>query len=84
MAAANQLGLRVSQNRDGGDIRVAGHDDHPLSRFASPSLTTVAQDYDRMADLAVDILATRIAGTTPAAADSRHLLEAKLIMRNSA
>ena len=84
MAAASQLGLRVSRNRDGGDIRVSGHDDHPLSRFASPSLTTVAQDYDRMADLAMDILTAHIGGATPTAAETRHLLEAKLIMRNSA
>jgi hypothetical protein len=35
-----------------------------------------------MADLAVDILAERIAVAT--APESRHLLEAKLMMRNSA
>jgi LacI family repressor for deo operon, udp, cdd, tsx, nupC, and nupG len=81
MAAAYQRGLRVSRAGGPNDLRVAGHDDHPLSRFASPPLTTVAQNYVEMANLAVDLLAApeEIKG-----AKSVRLLEAKLIMRDSA
>jgi LacI family transcriptional regulator, repressor for deo operon, udp, cdd, tsx, nupC, and nupG len=86
MAAATQRGLRVSRDVNA-DLRVAGHDDHPLSRFASPSLTTVAQDFDRMATLAVDMLISRLAESKESKKEQPgevHLLEAKLIMRDSA
>jgi LacI family transcriptional regulator, repressor for deo operon, udp, cdd, tsx, nupC, and nupG len=82
MAAATQRGLRVS--RDAADIRIAGHDDHPLSRFSSPSLTTIAQDFERMAALAVEMLASRLTEAKQEHSEQIHLLEAKLIMRNSA
>jgi LacI family repressor for deo operon, udp, cdd, tsx, nupC, and nupG len=81
LAAAHERGLRVSRD---GDIRVAGHDDHPLSRFASPSLTTVAQDSAQMANLAVALLASKHGEKRSKAAPDVHLLEGKLIMRNSA
>ncbi|MDE3175405.1 MAG: LacI family DNA-binding transcriptional regulator [Pseudomonadota bacterium] len=77
LAAANRRGLRVGA---GGDLRVAGHDDHPLSRFACPSLTTVAQDSGAMADLAVNLLVAR----DGAAATKSCLLQARLVMRDSA
>jgi LacI family transcriptional regulator, repressor for deo operon, udp, cdd, tsx, nupC, and nupG len=83
MAAATQLGLRISRDV-GADIRVAGHDDHPLSRFASPSLTTIAQDFERMASLAVEMLTSHLTETKQQRSEQIHLLEAKLIMRNSA
>jgi len=83
MAAATQLGLRVSRDA-GADMRVAGHDDHPLSRFASPSLTTIAQDFERMASLAVEMLTSHLTETKQQRSEQIHLLEAKLIMRNSA
>jgi len=83
LAAASQRGLRVNRSGAAGDIRVAGHDDHPLSRFASPSLTTVAQNSAEMANHAVDLLASKKGGGSKFAKDVR-LLEAKLIMRDSA
>lgn len=86
MAAATRRGLRVSRDVNA-DLRVAGHDDHPLSRFATPSLTTVAQDFDHMATLAVDMLISRLAESKESKkdhSDKIHLLEAKLIMRDSA
>ena len=82
LAAASQRGLRVSRSGDPGDIRVAGHDDHPLSRFASPSLTTVAQNSAEMASHAVDLLASREVETR--SVKEVKLLEAKLVMRDSA
>ena len=84
LAAAHQQGLRVGRSVPDGDIRVAGHDDHPLSRFASPSLTTVAQDSTEMANLAVAMLGSRDGEKRPKDAPEVHLLEARLVMRDSA
>jgi len=79
MAAACQAGRSVGRLAD---LRVAGHDDHPLSRYACPSLTTVAQDVDRLATLSLERLMQRISdGANKNTADR---LEARLVMRNSA
>lgn len=79
MAAASQSGLAVGRLAD---IRIAGHDDHPLSQYACPSLTTVAQDVEQLATVSLEILIKRISdGVSP---DTSHLLDAKLIMRASA
>jgi LacI family transcriptional regulator, repressor for deo operon, udp, cdd, tsx, nupC, and nupG len=79
MAAACQVGISVGRLAD---LRVAGHDDHPLSQYACPSLTTVAQDVDRLATLSLDRLMQGIA--EGANSNSTDRLEARLIMRNSA
>ena len=79
MAAANEAGIGVGRTAA---LRIAGHDDHPLSRYACPSLTTVAQDIEQLATRTLDILVERI--TEGANVESTHLLEAKLIMRASA
>ena len=84
MAAATHFGLGVSRAGGPNDIRVAGHDDHPLSRFANPPLTTVAQDHVRMANLAVDLVAGRIVDEGRQTSANVRLLEAKLIMRDTA
>ena len=84
LAAANERGIRVSRTGQEGEIRVAGHDDHPLSRYASPSLTTVAQDSAEMANLAISMLISKRDEKRPKRVRDVHLLEAKLIMRNSA
>jgi LacI family transcriptional regulator, repressor for deo operon, udp, cdd, tsx, nupC, and nupG len=79
MAAACQTGISVGRLAD---LRIAGHDDHPLSQYACPSLTTVAQDVDRLATLSLERLMERISdGANKHSADR---LEARLIMRNSA
>jgi LacI family transcriptional regulator, repressor for deo operon, udp, cdd, tsx, nupC, and nupG len=79
MAAACQIGISVGRLAD---LRIAGHDDHPLSQYACPSLTTVAQDVDRLATLSLERLMQGIAdGANKSSADR---LEARLIMRNSA
>jgi LacI family transcriptional regulator, repressor for deo operon, udp, cdd, tsx, nupC, and nupG len=79
MAAACQSGKSVGRD---GDLRIAGHDDHPLSQYACPSLTTVAQDVERLATLSLERLMQGIsAGTNKESVD---LLDARLIMRASA
>ena len=79
MAAACQSGLAIGRL---GELRVAGHDDHPLSQFACPPLTTVAQDVERLATVSLERLMQGISSGTNTDVDQR--LEAKLIMRASA
>ena len=79
MAAAAQSGLAVGRLSD---LRVAGHDDHPLSQYACPSLTTVAQDVEQLATTSLAILMQGISEGVNV--DQGRWLEAKLIMRNSA
>ena len=71
---------------EGCDLRVAGHDDHPLSRFTCPPLTTVAQDYRQIAQLGLDMLFSRINAQESGAAVERETrrLDSHLIMRGSA
>ncbi|MGH6861623.1 MAG: LacI family DNA-binding transcriptional regulator [Phyllobacterium sp.] len=87
MAAMYQSGLRVGREA-GCDMRVAGHDDHPLSRYACPALTTVAQDYNQIAKASLATLLHMIDRTSPrqnkTLDQTTTLLEAKLIMRESA
>lgn len=78
---------RLNVGRDSAsDIRVAGHDDHPLSRFTCPPLTTVAQDYQGIAATGIDMLFDRIGGsaTKDSGQPTVTRLDARLIMRHSA
>jgi DNA-binding LacI/PurR family transcriptional regulator len=79
MAAASQSGLIVGRQSD---LRIAGHDDHPLSQYACPSLTTVAQDVERLTTIGLDRLMQEIANG--ANVDVVERLDARLIMRASA
>lgn len=80
MAAASQAELPLG--RAGGNLRIAGHDDHPLSRFSCPSLTTVAQDHETLAATALDLVMSAISSGV---ADVReHRLDATLMVRASA
>ncbi|MBB3996689.1 DNA-binding LacI/PurR family transcriptional regulator [Aureimonas pseudogalii] len=85
LAAAWQAGVRVGR-AEACDLRIAGHDDHPLSRYACPPLTTVAQDYDEIAGRAMAILLRRLAEEAPAAAGGEDLvlLGARVVARESA
>jgi DNA-binding LacI/PurR family transcriptional regulator len=84
LAAACARGVRVGIG-PGCDLRVAGHDDHPLSRFTCPSLTTVAQDYQGLAARSLEMLLQLIDATQDSSAAPEHsLLEARLMMRASA
>ncbi|GAA5629087.1 ribose operon repressor [Brucella sp. NBRC 12953] len=77
---------RLVGREAGCDLRVAGHDDHPLSRFTCPPLTTVAQDYRMIAQLGLDMLFSRIHAQESGAAVETELrrLDSHLIMRGSA
>ena len=83
MAAAYEMGLQVGRG-PGNAMRIAGHDDHPFSRFTSPPLTTVAQDYTLIAEKSVSTLFEMIDNGRDAALPRTERLEARLIMRASA
>lgn len=83
LAAAYEKGIRVGHDKDS-TLRVAGHDDHPFSRFTCPSLTTIAQDYESIADCSVEALFGLIESGKRAGKRSETLFEGKLIMRASA
>ncbi|RZU71809.1 LacI family transcriptional regulator [Micromonospora kangleipakensis] len=57
LRALHEAGLRVPE-----DVAVAGFDDIEDGRFSIPTLTTVAPDKERIARLAVDLLAGRLDG----------------------
>lgn len=85
MSAACEAGLRIGRN-PGDDIRVAGHDDHPLSQYVWPPLTTTAQDTEAIAFETVqqlaELLGAEAAGEkiTP----RRTRIRSTLMMRGSA
>jgi DNA-binding LacI/PurR family transcriptional regulator/signal transduction histidine kinase/CheY-like chemotaxis protein len=55
--ALRKWGRRVPR-----DIPVTGFDDLPLAGLGSPPLTTVAQPFDRMANLAIETVVAQLAG----------------------
>lgn len=83
LAAAYSLGVKVGIE-PGCRLRVAGHDDHPLSRFTCPALTTVAQDYQELAARGLSMLFDQMEGRGGAGGPEHALLEARLMMRASA
>lgn len=83
LSAAYGLGIRVGHGPDC-KLRIAGHDDHPYSRFTCPSLTTIAQDYSEIAARAARTLFAIIESADTGAVRRETLLDGKLIMRNSA
>ncbi len=58
--AANKHDLFSGDPNRDGRVRIAGHDDHPLSRYMSPAITTVAQDIEGIGESAVQLLLERI------------------------
>ncbi len=85
MAAAGEAGLKVGRGPEA-DIRVAGHDDHPMSRYIWPPLTTMAQDTDEIADRTVQLLMERMddAALGRDIPPQRIIIDSKLMMRQSA
>ena len=84
MAAAFQRRIKVGRDQDC-QLRIAGHDDQPLSRYACPPLTTVAQDFERLGHLSLDLLLDSIeASDGPTRLPEQIRLEAKLVIRASA
>jgi DNA-binding LacI/PurR family transcriptional regulator len=87
LSAVYQAGLKVGRG-EGCDIRIAGHDDQPLSRYMCPPLTTVAQNYNEIGRLAIELLFDKLGenqdSKTELPANSRILLNAEIKLRMSA
>lgn len=83
LAAAYEKGLRVGRGA-GCAMRIAGHDDHPFSRFTCPPLTTVAQDYDAISNRSVETLFEVIAAGDDVYPRTETLFPGTLVMRASA
>lgn len=83
VAAAYQKGLRVGHG-PGCALRIAGHDDHPWSRFTCPPLTTVSQDYTAIAERSVGMLFELMNDGTTAEERPEILFDGKLVLRSSA
>jgi DNA-binding LacI/PurR family transcriptional regulator len=83
IAAAWQRGLKVGHGADC-DLRVAGHDDHPLSEYACPPITTVAQNYNEIGRLAIELLLRKLGETGQPSGKDQILLKSDLMLRQSA
>lgn len=83
LSAAYEAGLRVGRG-SGCALRVAGHDNHPYSRFTCPSLTTVSHDYDSIAAHSVARLLDVVEREEAQSDGSEKLFDGKLVMRESA
>ncbi len=83
LAAAYEHGLRVGVG-DGHALRVAGHDDHPFSRFTCPPLTTISQNYDQIAGGSLETLLSIIGAGQRPDSKSVSLFDGSLVMRKSA
>ena len=83
LSGAYEMGYRVGRG-EGFALRVAGHDDHPYSRFTCPPLTTVSQDYDQIAGQSLDFLLSIIATGERPSEKTVTRFDASLVMRRSA
>ena len=80
--AANKYGL-FNHNRDHTDgLRIAGHDNHPLSQYMFPAITTAGQDIEGIGRDAVRLLLGRIRNEYEEQSVSLRK-EATLIIRDS-
>lgn len=83
LSAAYETGLRVGLG-PGCALRVAGHDDHPFSRYSCPTLTTVSQDYESIAQRSSSTLFELIDQEKKADVREVLLFDGRLEMRGSA
>ena len=60
--AANKNNLFIRSKNSESGFRIAGHDNHPLSKFVFPQLTTAGQDIEAIGKGAVMMLIERITG----------------------
>ncbi|RVU85759.1 LacI family transcriptional regulator [Leucothrix sargassi] len=83
LRAANEAGLFENRDAQLNGLRVAGHDNHALSSYVWPSLTTVSQDIKLIARTAVDCLSelTQVGAKKPVV---EHLFKVQLQLRDSA
>jgi signal transduction histidine kinase/ActR/RegA family two-component response regulator len=72
--------LRRKGRRVPGDIPVTGFDDLLLARLGAPRLTTVAQPFEQLADLAIDTVVAQLSGRS---VPDQVVLPTRLVCRQS-
>ncbi len=77
LLALRRAGVRVPE-----DVAVAGFDDIPVARFASPPLSTVRHDLRNLGERALARLLAEISGEGPSHA-AREVLPFRLVLRES-
>ena len=83
LAACYEKGVRVGRSPDC-TLRVAGHDDHPSSRFTGPALTTVGHDYNTVVNAGINTLFELIENGGAFSSRVETIFPAKLVLRESA
>lgn len=83
LAAAHELGVKIGFG-EGCELRVAGHDNHPFSRFTCPTLTTISHDYSAIATRSVETMMRLIESPDAPPDRATTLFDGDLIMRASA
>lgn len=81
MAAGIMAGLQAKGIRIPQDISIVGFDDVPTSRMTNPPLTTIHQDMDKKAQLAVDFMLQHL--QAPATLHQEKILPVHLVERGS-
>ena len=82
--AANRHRLFGADGKSTSRFRVAGHDDHPLSSYVLPSLTTVTQNIKAIADAATHQLLNHIRAGDREGEAVTLTFDAELRLRDSA
>lgn len=82
ISAANKHALFNGRLDQTSGLRIAGHDDHPLSQYIYPAITTVGQDITGIGSDAAKLLLRRLRDEGPAEPVS-VLKEAALVIRAS-
>ncbi len=83
LSACYERGRRVGRGY-GYALRVASNDDHPYSRFTSPSLTTAAHDYEVVSKRSIERLLDLVEAGGRFAKRTEELIPARLVLRESA
>ena len=85
LRAANEANLFGKNDDEKNNFRVAGHDNHPLSSYMWPSLTTASQNATQIGSAAFDMVLSKNQARKDQIDKPQSLLyEAQLILRNSA
>ena len=83
LTAAYELGVKVGLAPDC-DLRVAAHDNHPVSHFTCPRLTTISHNFAAIAQKSVDTIMALIESGERSQERTTTLFDGELIMRASA
>jgi len=82
--AANRHHLLSQRKGESSQCRVAGHDDHPLSAYVYPALTTVSRNTEKMGKAAVELMLDQIENGRTGRKGVIRTFDAELRLRESA